>query len=178
MRTYGRCGESIQSLEISIPNDCSVRLSSRNIVVPPKLKIRQQFRNTPTADAKSNKIRFVNPDSKKCCLVLVDDCVFGKEEQKCDYLLLVPINKENNSNYDEYYIELKTKRGVKKAIEQLLNTITLLGRKNNSTIREAYVVCRKVDKTAKTYIQRFRPIFSDSFNCFLDVVENPEPKII
>jgi hypothetical protein len=64
-----------------------------------------------------------NPNKKSVSKYIVDDCLLAhlKEDEKCDYLFVIPNNGEN----DGYFVELKGSDTIK-AINQLINSINRL----------------------------------------------------
>lgn len=69
-----------------------------------------------------SKMVVKNPSGKQLCQILIDSCVIkDNKKEKCDFLLEVSEAQQS----DHYFIELKGKN-FKKAVDQILSTISLL----------------------------------------------------
>lgn len=95
---------------------------------------------------KGKTFRLINNSGFKFAVYKVDDCLIkDKNEQKCDHLFIVDKNQESAA----YFVELKG-TGLSDAINQILNSITILYKSINEHKIYARIVGRRVTPNIKS----------------------------
>jgi len=110
------------------------------------------------------KIVFFNLDRIPVRIIKVDK-ELDFPGKKCDYYLV-------SVNYQiEHFVELKSSK-VKKAVEQLENSIINISSDVKTFDKCAYIVCKGLKPKFKPKIQVNQKKFRESFNCNLVYGEN------
>lgn len=81
----------------------------------------------------------INNNNKSVHMLRVDDCLITGENDRCDFLLLVC----NNEQKQAYFIELKGTDFLH-GIDQLINSISILGYKINDFVINARIVVTNI----------------------------------
>lgn len=100
--------------------------------------------NNKIITVKENNMQFILLNKKQLTInkVIVDGCLIGDSNEKCDYLFEVPNNKKIES---VLYVELKGK-DIKKAFSQLSSTIIQCATEHANTKKTCYIIASRVPK--------------------------------
>jgi len=133
---------------LKIPNEC------------------EELTNNPEIQCEENgvEIIFKNDKQKPIRKIEIDDCVI-KEGVRCDWLIL-------DETDTEYFVELKSKHGIKHGIDQLRNSIKILCSNLRDPNRMSFLIHRRRPGYG-TKIQTERLRFEREFNSSLIVKKTP-----
>ncbi len=115
-----------------------------------------------------SKITFLNNKKLNIRNILVDNCLITNG-LRCDYLLILPDNKE-------LFVELKG-HNVQHAIKQIEQSIETISKNKAQNPKASFIISTRCP-LASAEIQNYKKIFKKKFNCELIIKNSPYEQII
>lgn len=107
-----------------------------------------------------SKMYLLNADEKEVIKVQIDGCYDDFEGERCDWLAIVKDKDEkNNAVGIGHFVELKGSN-VKKACEQLENSIEKVVKSEMTKVKFAFAITSKVAPATNTIIQNHKERFA------------------